>query len=334
MEKVLIIAEAGVNHNGEISLAKELIHAAIESGADIVKFQNFNTSNLVTKKAKKANYQLKNSPLENSQYEMLKKLELSSDSFQELESYATKLNIEFLSTAFDIESIKFLKKLNLKRYKVPSGEITNFPYLREIAHSQKPIIMSTGMATIKEIENAIKVLQRFGALKENLSILHCTSDYPAAFGDLNLKAIQTLKSKFSLEVGYSDHSLGIEVPIAAVSLGARIIEKHLTLNQKMIGPDHLASIEPQSFKEMVKNIRNIEIALGNENKIPTMNELKNKQLVRKSIVASVNIREGEVFNEQNITSKRPGIGICPMQWETVLGKVAKKSFYKDQIIEL
>lgn len=334
MEKVLIIAEAGVNHNGEIALGKELIHAAVEAGADIVKFQNFNTTNLVTKKAKKANYQIKNSPSENSQYEMLKKLELSSETFQELENYAAKLNIEFLSTAFDIESIKFLKKLNLKRYKVPSGEITNFPYLREIAHSQKPIIMSTGMATIKEIENAIKVLQRFGALKENLSILHCTSDYPAAFGDLNLKAIQTLKSKFSLEVGYSDHSLGIEVPIAAISLGARIIEKHLTLNQKMVGPDHLASIEPQSFKEMVKNIRNIEIALGNENKIPTKNELKNKKLVRKSIVASVNIRKGDVFNEKNITSKRPGIGICPMQWESVLGKVAKKSFYKDQIIEL
>ena len=296
MRKTLIIAEVGVNHNGDIELAKQLIEEASNAGADIVKFQTFNSENLTTHQAEKANYQ-KNIFNENeSQQNMLKKLELSEEQYLILKEYCIKYKIEFLSTAFDNKSIEFLSKLNMQRYKIPSGEITNLQYLKKIASFRKDIILSTGMASLGEIEKAISVIEGEGMNRENLTVLHCTTEYPTSMEAVNLRAMHNIKKAFSVSVGYSDHTLGIEVPIAAVSLGASIIEKHITLDRSFNGPDHKASIEPDEFKQMVNAIRNIEIALGDGIKRPTKGELKNMKIARKSIVASRDINAGEKFS--------------------------------------
>ncbi len=332
MKKILIIAEAGVNHNGEIEIAKKLVDSACDAGADVIKFQSFKSEKLVIKNAEKAPYQLKGENREKSQFNMLKKLELTDHETIILKEYCKAKNIEFLSTAFDLESLKFLKNNGLNRYKIPSGEITNFPFLREIAKMNMPTIMSTGMANMKEIEEAIICLCDFGLDKNLLTILHCTTEYPAPFNEVNLKAMQTIKNTFGISVGYSDHTLGIEVSISAAALGAEIIEKHITLNRNMNGPDHFASIEPDQFKKMVTSIRNIELALGNGIKSPTKSELLNKLVARKSIYAAVNISKGTPFDEKNIVSKRPEGGISPMKWEDLIGHKAKRDYLKDELI--
>jgi len=327
----IVIAEAGVNHNGRLNLAKKLINEAKKSGADIVKFQTYITDSLVIKTSKKADYQKKFNPKE-SQYKMLKNLELSFKDFQILKRLCFKKKIEFLSTGFDIESIKFLKSINQKRFKIPSGEITNYPLLRFIARYKKEIILSTGMSNLRDIENALNVLTKFGTPLKKITVLHCNSAYPTAPEDVNLKAMTTIKNKFGVDVGFSDHSIGIEAPIIAVSLGAKIIEKHLTLNKKSIGPDHAASIEPNQFKDMVLAIRSVEKYLGNKEKNLTKSESINRDIVRKSIVALKNIAKGEKFSEANITTKRPGNGISPMYWEKTIGKKAKKNYKKNDLI--
>ena len=332
MKKILIIAEAGVNHNGEIEIAKKLVDSACDAGADVIKFQSFKSEKLVIKNAEKAPYQLKDKNREKSQFNMLKKLELTDHETIILKEYCKAKNIEFLSTAFDLESLKFLKNNGLNRYKIPSGEITNFPFLREIAKMNMPTIMSTGMANMKEIEEAIICLCDFGLDKNLLTILHCTTEYPAPFNEVNLKAMQTIKNTFGISVGYSDHTLGIEVSISAAALGAEIIEKHITLNRNINGPDHFASIEPDQFKKMVTSIRNIELALGNGIKSPTKSELLNKLVARKSIYAAVNISKGTPFDEKNIVSKRPEGGISPMKWEDLIGHKAKRDYLKDELI--
>tara|TARA_Y100000589_G_scaffold329009_1_gene374498 strand:+ start:33771 stop:34775 length:1005 start_codon:yes stop_codon:yes gene_type:complete len=332
MKRILIIAEAGVNHNGDIEIAKKLVDSACDAGADVIKFQSFKSEKLVTKNAEKAPYQLKDENREKSQFNMLKKLELNDHETIILKEYCKEKNIEFLSTAFDLGSLKFLKNNGLNRYKIPSGEITNFPFLREIAKINMPTIMSTGMANMQEIEEAIFCLCDFGLDKSLLTILHCTTEYPAPFNEVNLKAMQTIKNTFGISVGYSDHTLGTEVSISAAALGAEIIEKHITLNRNMNGPDHFASIEPDQFKKMVTSIRNIELALGNGIKRPTKSELLNKLVARKSIYAAVNISKGTPFDEKNIVSKRPEGGISPMQWKNLIGKKAKKDFLKDELI--
>jgi N,N'-diacetyllegionaminate synthase len=335
MEKVLIIAEAGVNHNGSMVLAKKLIDAAIYSGADYIKFQSFKTDKLVSRNARQADYQLKNIiGKDNSQYSMLKKLELSPDQHFELISYCNDKGIKFFSTAFDIDSINFLAKLKLGLWKIPSGEITNYPYLKKIALQHEPIILSTGMCDMADIDAALSVLLKFGMNKEQISILHCNTDYPTPMEDVNLNAMKTIANKFGVKVGYSDHTIGIEVPIAAVALGASIIEKHFTLDRNMEGPDHKASLEPDELKTMVNAIRNIEKALGSKNKNVTKSEKKNITAARKSIVALTSINEGDLFTEHNLTVKRPGIGISPMLWESVIGQKSKRSYNPDDIIEI
>ena len=329
--KTTIIAEAGINHNGKLDTAKKLIYAAKNSGADIVKFQTYSTENLVVKSAKKANYQKKKRPTE-SQYNMLKKLELSFNEFKTLSKICLKEKIEFLSTGFDINSIKFLNSLNQKRFKIPSGEITNYPLLRFIGKQKKEIILSTGMSNLKEIGLAIKVLTDFGTPLKKIIVLHCNSAYPTHPKDANLKAMVTIKNNFGVKVGYSDHTLGIEAAIIAVSLGAKIIEKHLTLNKKSVGPDHTTSVEPHVFKKMVSAIRRTEEYLGKEKKIMTKNESENKNVVRKSIVALKDIKKGENFSEVNLVTKRPGEGISPMKWKKIIGKKAKKNYKKDDFI--
>lgn len=332
MNLVYIIAEAGVNHNGDFNIAKKLIDKAKEVGADAIKFQTFKSENLVSKDAKQADYQKKNLGEETSQYHMLKKLELSYKDFKSLSEYASLIGIDFLSTAFDMDSIDFLNTLDMKYWKIPSGEIDNLPYLEKIASLKKDVILSTGMSDMSEIKEAIEVLQNKGASK--ISILHCTTEYPAPFEEVNLLAMQEIENKFGVEIGYSDHTKGIEVPIAAVALGAKIIEKHFTLDKNMEGPDHKASLEPDEFEKMVKSIRNVEISLGKGEKAPTKSEMKNKKLVRKSIVAKRAISEGEVFDIENITTKRPSGGISPMKWYSVIGQRAKRKFEKDEMIEL
>lgn len=329
---VYIIAEAGVNHNGDLNLAKEMVDCAKEAGADCIKFQTFKSENLVSKFAEKANYQKRQTQSNESQLEMLKKLELSYNDFLELNDFCKSKNIDFLSTAFDLDSIEFLSKLDMKKWKIPSGEVTNLPYLIRVAKQKKPIILSTGMCTMKEIKDALDVLYRNGA--KDITILHCTTEYPAPFKEVNLSAMKTLEKQFKLPVGYSDHTVGIEIPIAAVALGAIVIEKHFTLNRNMEGPDHKASLEPDELRDMVKAIRNVEVAMGNGQKIPTPSEEENKIIARKSIVAKCYIRKGETFTEQNITIKRPGNGISPMKWFEVLGKQAKRDFQEDELIEL
>lgn len=332
MKHVYIIAEAGVNHNGSLENAKKLVLAAKNAGVDAVKFQTFNTDNLVTKNAVKADYQVNNTGNNDSQYEMLKKLELSQQDYRELKQLCDELDIEFMSTPFDIESIEQLEQLNVNRFKLPSGEITNYPYLVRLAKTNKPVIMSSGMATVEDIESAIEVLTRNGL--EDLSLLHCTTEYPAPFEEVNLKAIEYLKNKFGLKIGYSDHTKGIEVPIAAVAMGAEIIEKHFTLDKNMEGPDHKASLEPDELLLMVKAIRNVELAIGDGLKRPSKSEIKNKAVARKSIVAQKRILKGETFTEDNLTTKRPGTGISPMLWNEVIGQVAQKTFEVDELITL
>ena len=332
MKHVYIIAEAGVNHNGSLENAKKLVLAAKNAGVDAVKFQTFNTDNLVTKNAVKADYQVNNTGNNDSQYEMLKKLELSQQDYRELKQLCDELDIEFMSTPFDIESIEQLEQLNVNRFKLPSGEITNYPYLVRLAKTHKPVIMSSGMATVEDIESAIRVLKGNGL--EDLSLLHCTTEYPAPFEEVNLKAMEYLKNKFGLKIGYSDHTKGIEVPIAAVAMGAEIIEKHFTLDKNMEGPDHKASLEPDELLMMVKAIRNVELAIGDGVKRPSKSEVKNKAIARKSIVAQKRILKGEAFTENNLTTKRPGTGISPMLWNEVIGQVAKKTFEVDELITL
>ncbi len=333
--KVLIIAEAGVNHNGDMNLAEELIDVAASSGADIVKFQSFKSINIVTADAPKAIYQKVLTNENESQIEMLKKLEIGEKDYARLIDRCNKNKIKFLSTPFDVESLKFLLSLNIDLIKIPSGEITNYPLLREIGKSNKDVIMSTGMTTIDDIKSALDVLSSFRTSDiAKVSLLHCTTEYPAPFSDINLYAIRTLAQEFQLPVGYSDHSEGIEVPIAAVALGARIIEKHFTLDKTLPGPDHKASLNPDELKKMINAIRNIEISLGDGKKNIMNSERKNMLIARKSIVASKDISQGEKFSEDNITSKRPGIGISPMRWNEVLSLKAKRNFRKDELIEL
>lgn len=333
MNKVLIIAEAGVNHNGDIQIAKRLIDVAKECGVDIVKFQTSKLNSLVSRYAQMAEYQKVNIGKEESQKEMLSKLVLPFEDYLLLSDYCDEVGIEFLSTPFDIDSITFLSNY-VKIWKVPSGEITNYPYLIQIAKTQKPIILSTGMSTMEEIEDVISVLETNGVDKSQITILHCNTEYPTPMRDVNLRAMQTIKDTFGVNVGYSDHTQGIEVPIAAVAMGATVIEKHFTLDRNMEGPDHKASLEPNELEAMVKAIRNIEQALGDGEKKVTESESKNIAIARKSIVAAKDISKGEILTEQNITTKRPGNGISPMRWEEVLGTRAIRDFSEDELIEI
>jgi len=333
--KVLIIAEAGVNHNGNIDIAKQLIDVAAQAGVDYVKFQTFNSKNLVSKFAEKADYQKTNTNDETeSQLAMLQKLEMSEEMHYQLIEHCRLKNIKFLSTAFDLDSLDFLHQLNIDLFKIPSGEMTNLPYLRKIGKLGKPVILSTGMCNLAEIGGALDVLLTAGTSRENISILHCNTEYPTPMGDVNLRAMNTIAEKYNVRVGYSDHTLGIEIPIAAVALGAVVIEKHFTLDKKMDGPDHIASLEPNELIAMVKAIRNIEDALGSAEKATSASEYKNIQISRKSIVAAKNIAKGEVFSEDNLTVKRPGNGISPMQWDQVIGEIAPSDFMEDQLINL
>lgn len=331
-KKVFIIAEAGVNHNGNLNLAKRLVDVAVDSGADAVKFQTFISENCISNKADKADYQKENTGKNESQLDMIKKLELKFEEFVELKKYCEEKEILFLSTPFDLESIHFLNNLNIKLFKIPSGEITNLPYLEEVSKTGKDIIISTGMSNMDEIRKAVNVLKGNGCGK--ITLLHCNTQYPTPIEDVNLKAMLRLKEEFETDIGYSDHTLGIEVPIAAVGMGAVVIEKHFTLDKNMEGPDHKASLEPNELKAMVIAIRNIEKAIGNGVKEPSKSEIKNISIARKSIVAKTNIKKGEVFTEDNITCKRPGDGISPMKWYEVLGGIAKKDFIEDELIEL
>jgi len=332
--RTFIIAEAGVNHNGDIHTAKRLIDAAAHSGADAVKFQTFDAKSLVCQHAPKAEYQTHDSGQAESQFEMLQKLQLDSEVHKELLDYCGDKGILFMSTAFDLGSIDFLQKLGLELFKIPSGEITNLPYLRKIGGLGKKIIVSTGMADLGEIEAALRVLTDAGTRKKDITVLHCSTEYPTPVEDVNLKAMLTIRDAFKVRIGYSDHTIGIEVAVAAVAMGAAVIEKHFTLDINMPGPDHRASLEPDELAAMIKAIRNIERALGSGIKIPSPSELKNKATARKSIVASRNIHKGEILTEETITSKRPGTGISPMEWDRVLGNVALKDFEADALIEI
>ena len=330
----LVIAEAGVNHNGDINIAKELIYEAKDCGADIIKFQTFKTELGISKKTPIVPYQSRNNKTFKTQYELIKELELSYDQFILLKEYSDKIGIEFLSTAFDIQSIRFLNEIGIKRFKIPSGEITNLPYLRAISEYQKPVIISTGMAEMLEIGEALKVFLNKGYSTQNISILHCTTEYPATPDEVNLKAMITILEEFNTQVGYSDHTEGIDIAIAAVALGAKVIEKHLTLNRNFIGPDHQASIEPKQLKAMIDSIRKIEKALGDGIKAPTKSEREIKKLVRKSIVANKNIKKGEQFTVENLIVKRPGTGISPMLWDKVIGKLSNKNYFEDDLIDI
>lgn len=334
-KKTLIIAEAGVNHNGDILLAKQLIDAAADAGADYVKFQTFKAGELVTKVANRASYQDKNTSNKDSQYEMLKKLELSHEVHLKLIDYCNSRSIKFLSTGFDLGSLAFLNEIGINLFKIPSGEITNFPYLQKIASFKKKIVMSTGMANMEEIKAAFKVLLENGAVANDITILHCNTEYPTPMKDVNLKAMLHIKDEIKTKIGYSDHTLGIEVPIAAVALGAEVIEKHFTLDRSLPGPDHKASLQPDELKAMVASIRNIEGALaGSGIKEPSESEVKNKVVARKSIVASKKIQKGERFTSENITVKRPGNGLSPMKWNDIIGKDAIMDFEEDDLIVL
>ena len=332
MSKVYIIAEAGVNHNGSLDIAKKLVDEAKKSGADCIKFQTFIAENIISKNAKQAKYQTKNIGKEQSQLEMIKKLELSFEDFKQLNNYCIEKNIDFLSTAFDLESIDFLESLGMNTWKIPSGEITNLPYLIKIAKLKKKVILSTGMSTMQEIEDAVNIFKEYGTT--DITILHCTTQYPTLFEDVNLNAMLSIKEKFGYDVGYSDHTKGIEVPIAAVALGATVIEKHFTLDNNMIGPDHKASLQPDELKKMVESIRNIELSLGDGRKVVANSEKENMSIARKSIVAKKSIRKGQLLSEENITVKRPGDGISPMRWFDILGTVAIRDFEEDELIQI
>lgn len=333
-KKVFIIAEAGVNHNGSVEIARRMIEVAKESGADAIKFQTFKTENLISKSAPKADYQKKNTDEKESQFNMLKRLELDINAHKKLIDCCKRKDIMFLSSPFDLESINLLNNLNLEIFKIPSGEITNLPYLRKIGSLRKKVILSTGMADEDEIKGAIDVLIKAGTSKADITVLHCNTEYPTPMKDVNLLAMLTIKDAFRVNVGYSDHTLGIEIPIAAAALGAAVIEKHFTLDRDMEGPDHKASLEPGELKKMVKAIRNIEKAMGGKVKQISPSGLKNKNIVYRSIVAAKRIRRGEVFTPENITTKRPATGISPMKWDKIIGTTAKRNFNQDEPIEL
>lgn len=332
MKHVCIIAEAGVNHNGSFELAKKMVDAAKEAGVDYVKFQTFNPKKLVSKFAEKAEYQKETTGVCESQLEMLQKLTLTNDNFRELKEYCDYIGIGFISTPFDLESIAFLETFDMDFWKVPSGEVTNLPYLETIAKTGRKVIMSTGMCDVEEIIAAVKALEDNGT--KEIELLHCNTQYPTPFEDVNLNAMLTIKEATAKKIGYSDHTLGIEVPIAAVALGAEIIEKHFTLDKSMEGPDHRASLNPAELKTMVDAIRNIEQALGDSNKVASTSETANKAVVRKSIVASRDIKQGEILSAENLTTKRPGNGVSPMKWYDVVGTKAVRDFKEDEIIEI
>lgn len=334
MNRTIIIAEAGVNHNGDIKLAKQLIDVAASAGADYVKFQTFKANKVASRFAAKANYQQQNTNADETQLEMLKKLELDENAHHLLIGYCADRNIHFLSTAFDFESVDLLRKAGIKLGKIPSGEITNLPYLRKMAASFDELIVSTGMSDMDDIKAALQVLTSAGFSKEKITVLHCNTEYPTPFEDVNLSAMQTIAGAFQVKVGYSDHTAGIAVPVAAVALGATLIEKHFTLDRNLEGPDHKASLEPGELHDMIKAIRQVEKAIGTPLKQPSPSELKNKAITRKSIVAARDIIKGEKFTPDNLTVKRPGSGISPMQWDVVMGRSAPRDFSEDELIEL
>lgn len=332
--KTLIIAEAGVNHNGDIELAKQLISAAKAAGADIVKFQSFKAAKLVTKSAEKATYQKGTTDADESQFAMIRKLELSrADHFVLIEE-CRRQGIGFFSTAFDTDSFDMLVEMGLDQVKIPSGELTNLPLLRYMTRLGMPVILSTGMATLGEIETALEVIEQAGTPRNLVTVLHCTTEYPAPMIDVNLRAMLSMKVALGVAVGYSDHTHGIEIPVAAVALGARVIEKHFTLDRALQGPDHQASLEPHELKTMIEAIRNVELALGDGVKRPSASEIKNKHIVRKSLVAIRAIKAGEPFSSDNVGTKRPGSGISPMRWDEVMARSAKRDFSIDELIEL
>lgn len=334
MPKTIVIAEAGVNHNGDLDTAKRLIEVAAKAGADYVKFQTFNAKDLVTVDAIRADYQIRNSQVDESQFQMIQRLELKHEHHKALIDYSNNCGIKFLSTAFDIKSLDFLNTLGVDFLKIPSGEISNYPFLKAVASYRKRIILSTGMSTLADIDNAISVLLKFGASRKDLTLLHCTTEYPAPVDEVNLTVINTLRTAFGVEVGYSDHTMGIAIPISAVALGASVIEKHFTLDRSMEGPDHKASLEPNELALMIDSIRLVERALGDGIKKVTPSELKNINVARKSLVAADIIRKGEPFTSENIAVKRPGLGISPMRYEEIIGRLASKDFNKDDFIEI
>lgn len=332
MKRTLIIAEAGVNHNGSLDLALEMVDAAKDAGADIVKFQTAKPEKVISRFAEKAEYQKETTGSDESQLEMCKKIHLKYDDYYVIKKHCEKKKIDFLSTPFDLDSVDFLEELGCTMWKIPSGEITNLPYLEKIGNTKKPVILSTGMCTRKEIGEALEVLNKAGS--ERVSLLHCVTQYPTPYQDVNLAAMISMKNEYKCEVGFSDHTLGIEIPIAAVAMGATIVEKHFTMDRTMIGPDHKASLEPNELKQMIVSIRNVEEAIGDGEKKPALSEIANINIARKSIVAAQNIKKGELFTEQNITTKRPGNGISPMRWYDVIGQMANRNYMEDELIEL
>lgn len=334
MSHTIIIAEAGVNHNGSLKMAKQLVDVAKNAGADYVKFQTGVPEKVISVFAEQAEYQKVNTGIRESQLDMVRKIMLSFADFVALKEYCDRIGIKFLSTPFDFDAIDFLASLQIDYMKIPSGEITNLPYLRKIARLKIPVILSTGMSDMKEIEMALDVLVKNGMQQENLALLHCNTEYPTPYEDVNLRAMLTLRDTFGVRIGYSDHTQGIEVPIAAVAMGAEIIEKHFTLDRALPGPDHKASLEPNELKAMVTSIRNIEQALGSGIKTVSVSERKNMAIARKSIVAAKTIKAGEIYTEENLTVKRPGNGVSPMMWDSVLGQKAKRDFQEDELIEL
>ncbi|SEP70617.1 N,N'-diacetyllegionaminate synthase [Ectothiorhodospira magna] len=331
-ETTLIIAEAGVNHNGDLELARQLVDVAAKAGADLVKFQTFIAERLVTRTAPKADYQTRTTDHHESQFAMLRQLELTHSMHDALIEHCRQRGIGFFSTGFDVASLDYLASLGAERFKIPSGEITNLPYLRHVGAFRKSVILSTGMATLGEIESALVVLEAAGTPRTQITVLHCNTEYPTPMIDVNLRAMCSIRDALGVAVGYSDHTQGIEVPIAAVALGATVIEKHLTLDRSLPGPDHRASLEPDEFTAMVKAIRNIEQALGDGIKRPSSSETKNRAIARKSLVASRPIRAGEPFTPENVTAKRPGTGISPMRWDEVMGKIAVRDYMVDELI--
>jgi N,N'-diacetyllegionaminate synthase len=331
--RTLIIAEAGVNHNGDIGLARELICVAAESGADLVKFQTLNADRMVTASAAKADYQIQSTGSGESQHAMLKKLELTEAAHRELIAHSASANVGFFSTGFDIESINMLVRLGQELFKIPSGEITNLPFLRHIGHFGKKVILSTGMSNVGEIEAAIHVLEKAGTPRTKITLLHCTTAYPVSMTDVNLLAMKNIQERFEVAVGYSDHTLGIEIPIAAVALGATVIEKHFTMDRNLPGPDHKASLEPGELKSMVEGIRNIEVALGDGVKRLMPGEISNREIARKSIVSCQPIKAGQVFTGNNLTTKRPGTGLSPMEWDRIIGTKANRDYLIDELID-
>ena len=332
--KTLIIAEAGVNHNGDLELAKQIVKAAANAGADLVKFQTFTAERLAIDSAPKADYQNQTTDQKQSQFAMLRQLELTAEMHEQLIVYCSKQGIGFFSTGFDLQSVDYLASLGADRFKIPSGEITNLPYLRHVGAFGKPLILSTGMATLGEIEAALDACEIAGTPRSRITVLHCNTEYPTPMQDVNLRAMCSIRDAFGVAVGYSDHTLGIEVPIAAVALGATVIEKHLTLDRNWPGPDHKASLEPDEFAVMVRAIRNIEQAMGDGIKRPSPSEAKNKPIARKSLVAARSIKAGERFTPENLTAKRPGTGVSPMRWDKAMGRTATRDYGADEMIEL